>query len=62
MWCLEGYLPLIIGDLVLNKDLHWDNYIVLLDIVDEPLSLLIELIMWLCCRRIFGVFQRAVSI
>ena len=35
MGCLGHFLPLIIGDLVPYKDPHWDNYIMLLDIVDE---------------------------
>ena len=35
MWCLGRYLPLIVGDLVPSENLHWDNYIMLLDIVDE---------------------------
>ena len=35
MWCLGRFLPLIVGDLVPNEGLYWDNYIMLLDIVDE---------------------------
>ena len=35
MWCLGRFLPLIIGDLIPYEDRHWDNYILLLDIVDE---------------------------
>lgn len=35
MWCLGRFLHLIIGDLVPYEDPHWDNYIMLLDIVDE---------------------------
>lgn len=35
MWCLGRFLPLIVGDLIPTEETHWDNYIILLDIVDE---------------------------
>lgn len=35
MWCLGCFLPLIVGDLVPSENLHWENYLMLLDIVDE---------------------------
>ncbi len=34
MWLLGRILPLIIGDLVPQEDQKWENYILLMDIVD----------------------------
>ena len=34
VWCLGRLLPLIIGDLVPDDDPYWDNYLLLLTIVD----------------------------
>ena len=38
MWCLGRFLPLIVGDLVPAGNVHSDNYVLLLDIVDELLA------------------------
>ena len=35
MWCLGRFLPVLIGDLVPEGDDYWENYLMLLDIVDE---------------------------
>ena len=34
MWCLASFLPLIIGDMILEDNDHWVNFLILLDIVD----------------------------
>ena len=34
LWCLGCLLPLLIGDLVPDDDPYWDNYLLLLTIVD----------------------------
>lgn len=34
LWCLGRLLPLLIGDLVPDDDPYWDNYLLLLTIVD----------------------------
>ena len=34
MWCLARYLPLLVGDLVPEDDDNWQNFLLLMDIVD----------------------------
>lgn len=34
MWCLARFLPLIIGDKIPDGDIHWENYLTMLDVVD----------------------------
>ena len=34
MWCLARYFPLLVGDLVPENDAHWENFLLLMDIVD----------------------------
>ena len=34
MWCLARYLPLLVGDCVPEDDEHWQNFLLLLEIVD----------------------------
>lgn len=38
MWCLGRLLPLIIGDVINEDDPYWDNYLLLLTIVDYCLA------------------------
>lgn len=38
MWCLGRYLPLLIGDKVLEDDDSWLNFLLLMDIVDRVLA------------------------
>ena len=35
MWCLGRFLPMLVGDLVPEGDEYWENFLLLLDIVDE---------------------------
>lgn len=35
MWCLGRYLPILVGDLVPEEHRHWNNFLLLLDIVNE---------------------------
>ena len=34
VWCLARYSPLLIGDLIPEGDDHWQNFLLMLDIVD----------------------------
>ena len=34
MWCLARLLPLMIGDIVSEDEPHWDNFLLMLSIVD----------------------------
>ena len=38
MWCLARFLPLLIGDKVLDDDERWHNFLTLLEIVDRVLA------------------------
>ena len=38
MWCLGRYLPLLVGHLVPEGDLNWDNFLLLLTIMDYVFS------------------------
>ena len=42
MWCLSRLLPLIIGMSVPEDDAHWDNFLLLLKIVDIVFSPLLS--------------------
>ena len=52
MWCLGHFLPLFIGHLVPEGDIFWDNFLMLLTIMDyvfarsHPLTRLIMLECW----------------
>ena len=35
MWCLGRFLPILIGDLVPEEHCYWENFLTLLDIVNE---------------------------
>ena len=35
MWCLGRFFPMLVGDLVPEGDEYWENFLLLLDIVDE---------------------------
>lgn len=37
-WCLARYLPLLIGDLVPEKDANWEHYLHLMEMVDYILA------------------------
>lgn len=37
-WCLGRFLPLLIGDLVHEGDKHWENFLLLMKIVDYIFS------------------------
>lgn len=34
MWCMGRYLPLIVGDLIPEDNEYWQNFLLLLDIID----------------------------
>lgn len=34
MWCLARLLPLMIGDIASEDEPHWDNFLLMLSIVD----------------------------
>ena len=38
MWCLGRYLPILIGDKVSPDDERWQNYLLLMEIVDRVLA------------------------
>ena len=33
-WCLARFLPLLIGDLIPNDEVHWEHFLSLVNIVD----------------------------
>lgn len=43
IWCLLRLLPLIMGDLIPEGDPYWENYLILLQIVDYAFAPVVSL-------------------
>ena len=54
MWCLGQFLPLLIGDLVEEEDIFWNNYLTHADIVKEVFALSTSVSI-----REYGVYSNA---
>lgn len=62
MWCLARLLPLYIGEHVTVGDPHWDNFLLLLSIVDYCLAPLVSEDWAAYLREIIDVHHREFKI